>query len=92
MFLYLTIALLFSIDIYRSLFPHEFNLLVNIFYRYKNETTEFFKPKMISLSYNVIYVYSYLQIKYSKITIPLIITIFKNASKIIIFLVINYFM
>ena len=66
MFLYLTIVLLFCIDIYRSLFPHEFNLLVNIFYRYKNETTEFFKPKMISLSYNVIYVYSYLQIKYSK--------------------------
>ena len=69
MFLYLTITLLFIIDIYRSLFPHEFNLLVDIFYRYKNETIEFFKPKMVNLSYNLIYYYSYLQIKYTKFKI-----------------------
>jgi hypothetical protein len=60
MLLYFTIAILFFVDIYRSLYPQDFE-------KYKREITDIFQPKIITLSYNVIYYYSYLQIKYNKL-------------------------
>ena len=69
MLIYFTIVILFLLDIYRSLYPQKFKLLANIFNNYKNEITEYYKPKLITLSYNVIYCYSYIQIKYNKFNV-----------------------
>jgi hypothetical protein len=62
MLLYFTVALLFFVDIYRSLYPQQFQ-------KYKREIIDIFQPKIITLSYNTIYYYSYLQIKYNKFKI-----------------------
>jgi hypothetical protein len=62
MLLYFIIALLFSLDIYRTLNPHDFQ-------KNKTNITLFLQPKLITVSYKILYFYSYLQIKYTKFKI-----------------------
>jgi len=59
MFIYFTVAILFCFDVYRTLYPLDYN-------RNKKMLLDSVKPTIVTLSYNAIYCYSYLEIKYNK--------------------------
>jgi hypothetical protein len=64
MFLYVILTGLFFVEAYRSLYPHNWKNMIEHIKVKTQQLSNNIQPILINLSYNSIYYYSYLQIKY----------------------------
>jgi hypothetical protein len=67
MFIYIFFAAFFIIEIYKTLYPNEYNVILKLANDDINKIKKTLEPKLISFAYNTIYYYSFCEIYVKKI-------------------------